>query len=131
MTYRTYEIKVSTPYDGSGAQAAQADLNAIADKATKVATSAEGAGVSTGRIVDAAGRLREANGRFVEMGQSVDQVRQHLSNAEHEADHFLSSLKQGVNIDLGHRLVESIAEVGADGFGRLRSLCCAHLHPAV
>ncbi len=107
MPDRTYEVKISTPYDSAGAKASQADLDALAQKATALAASADGAGVSTGRIVDAAGRLREANGRFVEMGQSVDQVRQHLSNAEHEADHFLSSLKQGINIDIGHRLVEN------------------------
>ncbi len=113
MPDRELTYKVITTADLAGAVATQTAYEGIAQKADKVATSAAGAGVETGRFTDAAGRLREANGRFVETGNSVDEVKKHLSDASHEADHFASSLKAGVGIDLGHRLVELIAEVPA------------------
>ena len=39
MPDKVYEVKITTPYDGSGAQAAQADFSGIAQQAEKVAAS--------------------------------------------------------------------------------------------
>ena len=113
MPDQDYTFRISFPADLSGAQATQAAIGTITAQADKLAGSAAQAGAETGRFVDATGRLREASGRFVETGKTVEDVKKHLSDAEHEADHFASTLKAGISIDLGHRLVEAISEVPA------------------
>ena len=114
MADRSFEYKISFPAgDFSGATTGKAALDNINASADKVAASAAQAGVATDRFVDATGKLREANGRFVSTGQSVDEVKKKMSEAEQEADHFFDSLKAGINIDLGHRFVEGLAEIPA------------------
>lgn len=114
MPDKPFQIRVTTP----GAPEAQAAFAGIAQQADKVAASAGAvtagsgsAAEATGRFVDAAGRLREANGRFVEMGGSAKKAAGDISDASHEADHLIATLKTGVGIDLGHRIIEGIAEV--------------------
>ncbi len=120
MPDKVYEIKITTPADLTGAQATQAALTGIAQQAEQVTASAgaatvgvAGAAEATGRFTDAAGKVREANGQFVATGKSAQEAGGHIAEASHEADHFIASLKAGVGIDLGHRLIEGIAEVPA------------------
>ena len=108
-----FVIKVLTTADLAALQSTQQGLQAIAQTAGQVAAGTAGATEATGRFTDVAGRLREANGRFVDMGKSVTAVTKDLANAEHAAGGFLSSLELGAGIDIGRRVIDSLAEIPA------------------
>ena len=90
-------IKISTPADLSGAQATIQSFAQVEQTANAVNAAATRAGSAD---------LRP-------LAQGAQEAGKQLSEAEHEADHLLESLKLGVGIDIGHRIVESIAEVPA------------------
>ncbi len=106
-----FQIVLKTLADLTGISQTDEGLQKLAQQALNVAASAGQAGAETGRFVDAAGKLREANGQFVATGTSAQEAGKKIGEASHEADHFVESLKAGVSIDIGHRIVEGIAEI--------------------
>lgn len=108
-------IKIGTQGDTSGADKVSQAVSGTGEAAIKAA----------GLFQDAAGRWRQANGAFasdtqkaaaglVQLGAgsaSVDRVTSSLRGADTAADDFVNSIKAGVGIDLGGRIVNSIAAI--------------------
>lgn len=110
-----YTIKIGSVGDTTGADKVAAALNETGTAAARAA----------GMFQDAQGRWKTASGAFAtdaqkaaagvrEIGNaapSIDRATKALNAADRAADDFVASLKMGVGIDIGGRLVNAVAAI--------------------
>ena len=75
---------------------------------------AASAGVTFDRMEQHLARAgREGGAALQPVARNAGEVKEKLTEAEHAAEHFISAIKAGVGIDIGHRIVETVSELPA------------------
>ena len=107
-----FQIKISSPADLSGFTATEAAAEKVTQAVGGVTAASTSAARATGGFVDTAGKLRDAEGRFVATGKAAAEAGKSINQAATETKGLLSSIETGFGIGIGEGALHGLEAIG-------------------